>query len=248
MRIGILGVGHIGKTLALKLAETGHDVMVANSRGPETIGQEVLSTGAQAVTVKQALTDQEVIIISVPLHVIPDIAPLFAALPEATVVIDTSNYYPARDTRIETIENGQVESIWVKEQLGRNIAKAWNAIGSHSLAEKGKPSGISNRIAIPVAADRESDREVAVKLVNETGFDAFYTGKLEDSWKQQPGAPIYCTDLTAKEIQSVIDTAERARLPKRRDLAVAAIMERMGDPKTNPDSDYGVRLSRILYM
>jgi predicted dinucleotide-binding enzyme len=248
MKIGILGVGHIGKTLALTLAKAGHDVSVANSRGPETIGTDILATGAKAVTAQQAVLDKDVIILSIPLHHIPKTAPLFADLPEETVVIDTSNYYPFRDNKIESIEAGQVESLWVKEQLGRPIAKAWNAIGSDSFAKKGKSSESPDRIAIPIAADRETDREVTMRLVNDTGFDAFYTGSLNDSWRQQPGAPIYCTDLTLKEIETFIDTAEKERLPKRRDIAVAAITERVGNGTTNPDADYAIRLSRAVYM
>ncbi|WP_114750025.1 NADPH-dependent F420 reductase [Pleomorphovibrio marinus] len=248
MKIGILGVGHIGKTLALALAKAGHEVSVANSRGPETIDTEVLATGADAVTAAQAIRDKDVVILSIPLHRIPETAPLFAGVPVETIVIDTSNYYPQRDNKIERIEAGQVESLWVEEQLGRPIVKAWNAIGSASFAEKGKPAGSPDRIAIPISANRESDREVTMKLVNDTGFDAFYTGSLSDSWRQQPGAPIYCTDLTLKEIEDVIDTTERERLPKRRDIAVAAITERVEDGKTNPGAVYGVRLSRILYM
>ena len=248
MKVGILGVGHIGKTLALKLAKAGHEVSVANSRGPETIGAEVLATGAKAVTAQQATGDKDVVILSIPLNRIPESATLFKDVPEETIVIDTSNYYPQRDNKIESIENGQVESLWVEEQLGRPIVKAWNAIGSASLAEKGKPAGSPGRIAIPIAADREIDREVAMKLVNDTGLDAFYSGSLSDSWRQQPGAPIYCTDLTLKEIEAVIDTAEKERLPKRRDIAVAAITERVGDGKTNPGADYAIRLSRALYM
>ncbi|CAG5074456.1 hypothetical protein DYBT9623_05143 [Dyadobacter sp. CECT 9623] len=248
MKIGIIGVGHIGKTLALKLAQAGHDVVVANSSGPENIDRAVLATGAQAVTAQQAVQNKEVIILSVPLNRIPEIARLFNAVSQEVTVIDTSNYYPARDSRIERIEAGMVESLWVAEQLGRPIAKAWNAIGSHSLVVNGKPAGSPDRIAIPIAADRDIDREITTRLINDTGFDAFYTGSLADSWRQQPGAPSYCTDLTLTEIQAVIDTAEKHRLPKRRDLAVAAIMERVESPTTNPDAEYGVRLSRALYM
>lgn len=248
MKIGIVGVGHIGKTLALRLSEVGHEVSVANSRGPETIDKEVLVTGAKAVTAKEAMLNKDVVILSIPLHSIPEIAVYIKEVSNDTTVIDTSNYYPARDGRIEDIEAGKVESLWVEEQLGRPIAKAWNAIGSASLAKKGKPAGNPDRIAIPIAADREIDREVTMKLVNDTGFDAFYTGSLSDSWRQQPGAPIYCTDLTLKEIEAVIDTAEKDRLPKRRDIAVAAITERVGDGKTNPGADYAIRLSRALYM
>ena len=134
MKIGILGTGHIGATLVKTLSAEGHQVKVANSRGPETIDRELLASGAQAVTTQEALSDVDAVIISIPLNRITDVAPLIAALPEETVVIDTSNYYPFRDDRIEAIEAGQVESLWVAEQLGRPIAKAWNAIGSASLA------------------------------------------------------------------------------------------------------------------
>ena len=185
MMIGILGTGHIGKTLVQKLSAAGHDVKVANSRGPETI---------------------------------------------------------------EAIEAGQVESLWVSEQLGRPIAKAWNAIGSDSFARKGKPAGSPGRIAIPVAADSKRDRKVAMALVEDTGLDAVDAGTLDESWRQQPGAPGYCTDLTREEMPAALAAAERARLPKRRDLVVAAIQERVGDATTNPDAEYGVRLNRALCM
>lgn len=248
MKIGIIGVGHIGKTLGLKLAEAGHNVDVANSSGPQNIDPVVLATGAKAVTVAQALQDKDVIILSIPLNRISEIAPLFQGVSQQVTVIDTSNYYSARDNKIENIEAGQVESQWVEQQLGRSIAKSWNAIGSHSLEINGKPAGSSGRIAIPIAADREADRNIAMKLVNDTGFDAYDTGPLADSWRQKPGAPVYCTDLTLNEMQAVINRAEKSRLPKRRDLAVAAIMERVDSSTTNPDADYGVRLSRALYM
>ncbi|MCP2039241.1 NADPH-dependent F420 reductase [Chryseobacterium sp. HSC-36S06] len=248
MKIGIIGVGHIGKTLAIKLAAAGHDVWVANSGSPENINTEVLATGAKAVTAEEAIQDKKVIILSIPLNRIPDIQPLFAAVPEHVTVIDTSNYYPARDQIIESIEDGLVESLWVQGQLGRPIAKAWNAIGSQSLEINGTPSGTAERIAIPFAADRESDSTITKQLIEDTGFDAFYSGSLEDSWRQQPGAPVYCTDLTLTEIESHINTAEREHLPARRDLAVAAIMERMNSATANPDADFALRLSRALYL
>ena len=156
MKIGILGTGHIGKTLARKLSAAGHDVKVANSRGPETIEADVLASGARAVSAAEAVEDVDVVILSIPLNRLPEVAPLIASVPAETVVIDTSNYYPHRDGKIDAIEAGQVESLWVAEQLGRPIVKAWNAIGSDSFARKGKPAGSPDRIAIPVAADRES--------------------------------------------------------------------------------------------
>ena len=248
LKIGILGTGHIGKTLVTTLSRAGHDVKVANSRGPETINAEILSSGARAVTTEEALSDVEVVILSIPLNRIPDVAPLIARLPEETVVIDTSNYYPFRDDRIDAIEGGQVESLWVAEQLGRPIAKAWNAIGSASFAKKGKPAGAPGRIAIPIAADRDRDRDITMALVNDSGLDAFDAGSLADSWRQQPGAPVYCTDLTYDEIGDALEAAERERLPKRRDLGVAVMQERLGDGTTNPDENWGVRLVRAINM
>lgn len=248
MKIGLIGTGHIGKTLALKLSEAGHTVEVANSRGPESIDGAVLASGAKAVTVQQAVSGKDTIILSIPLNRIPEIAPLLATVPEETVVIDTSNYYPGRDNSIDSIEAGQVESLWVQEQLGRAVAKAWNTIGSDSFARKGKPAGSIDRIAIPIAADREIDRKKTMALVEDTGLDAFDAGSLKDSWRQQPGALVYGTDLFLQQIPAALAAAEKERLPKRRDLAVAVFQERLENATTNPDAEFGVRVSRAIFM
>ena len=248
MKIGILGTGHIGKTLVKRLSAAGHDVKVANSRGPDSIEADLLDSGARAVTKEEALTDVEAVILSIPLNRIPEISPLAARLPEDTVVIDTSNYYPFRDNRIDAIESGQVESLWVSEQLNRPIVKAWNAIGSASLATKAKPAGASGRIALPVGADRARDRQMAMALLEDSGLDAYDAGKLAESWRQQPGAPAYCTDLRREEMGAALAAAERDRLPKRRDLGAAVMQERLGDGTTNPDADWGVRLVRAINM
>jgi predicted dinucleotide-binding enzyme len=248
MKIGILGTGNIGKTLVTRLSQAGHDVKVANSRGPDSIDPELLASGAQAATTEDALVDVEVVILSIPLNRLSSIATLVSGLPEDTVVIDTSNYYPFRDEKIEAIEQGQVESLWVTEQLGRRVVKAWNAIGSASLAKKAKPAGAADRLAIPVAADHDRDREVTMSLVNDTGLDAVDAGPLADSWRQQPGAPVYCTDLSRAEVGPALNAAERDRLPKRRDLGVAVMQERLGDGTTNPDEDWGVRLVRVINL
>lgn len=248
MKIGIVGVGHIGRTLALDLGRAGHDVKVANSRGPETIDGAVLATGARAVTVQEAFQDVEAMIVSVPMHRLIDLAPLVSSLPEDTVVIDTSNYFPGRDERIEAIEAGQVESLWVSAQLGRPVVKAWNAIGSGTLEAKALLDGRPGRIALPIAAERLQDKQVVTELVQDTGLDPYDAGSLADSWRFQPGAPAYCTSLTRDEMPAALDAADRSRLPHRRDIMVAAIAERMGDPKRNPDADFGTRLARLLFM
>lgn len=248
MKIGILGTGNIGKTLALKLAAAGHDVKAANSRGPDTIDPSVLANGARAATAADAVKDVETVILTMPLARLSDVVPLISTLPAETVVIDTSNYYPTRDGTIDAIEAGEEESIWVSKLLGRPIAKAWNCIGASSFETKGQPAGSADRIALPVAADRDSDRKVAMALVEDTGFTAFDAGSLVDSWRQQPGAPCYCTDLTLSELPAALATAERERLPKRRDLALEIIAERFGGLVTNLNADYRLRLARILSL
>lgn len=249
MKIGILGTGHIGKTLVQTLSAAGHDVKVANSRGPDTIEADVLAFGGRAVTAAEAVADVDAVILSIPLNRLPAIAPLIANVPAETVVVDTSNYYPVRDGRIASIDAGQVESLWVAERLGRPVVKAWNAIGSDSFAKKGQPAGTPDRIAIPVAADNEADRKVGMALVEDSGLDAVDAGTLAESWRQQPGTPCYCTDLTREEMPAALAAADAARSPKRRDLAFAAVMERLeGSGATNPDAEYVVRLNRALFM
>lgn len=249
MEIGILGTGHIGKTLALKLSAAGHGVKVANSRGPDSIPAEVLSAGARAAPAEDVVRDVDVVILSIPLNRIPDVVPLFAEVPEDTVIIDTSNYYPMRDGEIQAIEAGQVESEWVAKQMGRPIAKAWNAIGSDSFANKGEPAGSPTRLAIPIAVDREIDHTVTMALVNETGLDAYYAGSIADSWRQQPGAPAYCTDLTFAEMPAAIAQADRTVLPERREQSLAEVSKLLNAfGGTNPKADDLVRVNRTLFM
>ncbi|MEV0367859.1 NADPH-dependent F420 reductase [Nocardia fusca] len=249
MKIGILGTGHIGKTLVATLSATGHEVKVANSRGPETIGPDVLAQGGRAVSAADVVLDVDIAIVSVPLNRLPDIAPFIGRSASSTVVIDTSNYYPQRDGRIDALEDGLTESLWVADQLGRPVVKAWNAIGSDSFAKKGKPAGSPDRIAIPVAADDEQDRKIALALVEDTGFDGFDAGVLAESWRQQPGTPCYCTDLSRQEMPGALAAADPARSPKLRDLAFEAVLERMsGSGARDPGADYLVRLNRALFL
>lgn len=247
MRTGILGAGTIGTTLARKLAAAGHDVKVANSRGPETIKPEVLETGARAVAAQDAVSDADVVILSMPHTGFEKVRHLIATLPEETVVIDTSNYFPQRDGVNPAIEAGDVESEWIQGFFERPIVKAWNAIGTVPFAERGHPKGHPERAAIPIAGDRERDREVAMALMDDTGFDGYDAGTLAESWRQQPGSPVYSTNLSYDEMGPALAAAERERLPKRRDLSVAIFSERFG-PGVNPDTDTIIRISRALQM
>jgi 8-hydroxy-5-deazaflavin:NADPH oxidoreductase len=209
MKIGIIGAGNIGATIARKLVASGHDVKLANARGPEAIRDLAHDIGAIAVTKEQAVKDVDGVVLSIPFEKYVHLAGLFSDVPAQVVIIDTSNYYPVRDGAISEIDNGKTESVWVSEQLGRPVIKAWNAVLSYTLSERGTPEGTSGRIAIPVAGDDVKAKEIAMQLVNSTGFDALDAGTLADSWRQQPGTPAYCTELTLAALQVALTKADK---------------------------------------
>ena len=143
MRIGIIGAGKIGGTLARRLSALGHEVSIANSRGPETLASLARETGARPVTVEEAARAGDVVIVSIPVKNISLLPPgLFEGVAENVVVVDTGNYYPQqRDGRIDPIENGATETRWVADRLGRPVVKAFNNIYAQHLLEHGKPKG-----------------------------------------------------------------------------------------------------------
>ena len=153
MKIGIIGAGEIGGTLARRLAALGHQVSVANSRGPESLADLAAETGAKAVSVEEAARFGEVVVVTIPQKDILNLPrDLFAATPDTVVVVDTGNYYPRqRDGRIDGIEAGPTESRWVAQQLNRQVIKAFNNIYAEHLLKMGKPKGTPGRIALPVS-------------------------------------------------------------------------------------------------
>lgn len=212
MKIGIIGAGHIGGTLARRFEELGHDVSVANSRGPETLSDLAAETGATPVTVGDAVRDKDVVIVTIPEKSVPDLPTgLFDAANDDTVVVDTGNYYPRRDGRIDAIEAGEPESKWVSEQLGRPVVKAFNNIVAQHLLEYGRPAGDPRRIALPVAGDDPAAKQVVLRLVDELGFDGVDAGTLDESWRQQPGTPVYAADLNAAGVRRALAEAPRER-------------------------------------
>ena len=212
MRIGIIGAGHIGGTLTRRLRALGHDVSVANSRGPQTLAALAKETGAHAVTVREAAKDKELVIVTIPEKSVPDLPKgLFDSVGTDTVVVDTGNYYPQRDGRIAAIEGGTTESRWVSQQLGRPVIKAFNTIHAQHLLENGRPRGTPNRIALPVAGDDPKAKGVVMKLIDDLGFDAVDTGSLDESWRQQPGTPVYGADLDAARAKRALADAPPER-------------------------------------
>jgi len=216
MKIGIIGAGNIGGTLTRRLTALGHEIFVANSRGPETLRELTKETGAKAVTARGAARAGEVVIVTIPEGHIPELPKdLFAGVPDNVVVVDTGNYYPRhRDGRIAEIEAGLPESRWSEKQLHRPVVKAFNNIYAMHLMEKGRPAGAPDRIALPVAGDDPKAKAVVMKLLGELGFDAVDSGGLDDSWRQQPGTPVYATDFNAEGVRRALAAASRKRPPK----------------------------------
>ena len=215
MRIGIIGAGLVGGTLALRLHALGHEIKVANSRGPATLRQLAEESGARAVTAAEAVRDVDVVFISIPEVRVPELTrQLFAEVPPHVVVVDTGNYFPReRDGFIEEIEAGMTESAWVARRIGRPVVKAFNNIGARALRERGRERGSPNRIALPVAGDRRADKSLVLRLADELGFDGVDAGTLEDSWRQQPGTPVFATDLNADGVRHALTVASAMRRP-----------------------------------
>jgi predicted dinucleotide-binding enzyme len=172
MRIGIIGAGHIGGTLARRLAALGHEVSVANSRGPESLAGLAREAGIRPVTVSEAARAGEVVIVTIPMKSVPGLPrDLFDGVPADVVIVDTGNYYPRRDGRIEAVESGVAESRWVANELRRPVVKAFNNINYKYLMASGKPRGAPGRIALPVAGDDPRAKEIVMRLVEALGFD-----------------------------------------------------------------------------
>jgi 8-hydroxy-5-deazaflavin:NADPH oxidoreductase len=213
MRIGIIGAGNIGGTLARRLADLGHQVSIANSRGPDSLAAFARETGARPVTVDDAARAGDVVIISIPLKNIPQLPrDLFKGVADSVVVVDTGNYYPRqRDGRIDPIEHGATEARWVADRLGRPVVKAFNNIYARHLLERGKPKGTTGRIALPIAGDDPRAKEVVSRLLDELGFDAVDGGGLDESWRQQPGTPVYGTDFDVAGVRRGLAEAKQDR-------------------------------------
>lgn len=225
MQIAIVGIGSIGGTLARKLVNAGHEVSVANSRGKAAVRPFAEDAGAVPCDLDNVLDGADAVIISIPQPAMAALPKDFlTALPASVPVVDTSNYYPGlRDERIAALEKGQSESVWVSEQLGRPVIKAFNNILAYSLENLGKPKGAQNRLGVAVAGDDASHKQLVMQLVDEVGFEPLDSGSLEDSWHQQPCTPAYCCDYTAEQMRPALDAAVKGLAAQKREAFIAQL-------------------------
>jgi predicted dinucleotide-binding enzyme len=212
MKIGIIGAGNIGGNLARRLTGVGHEVRVANSRGPETLADLAAETGAIPVPIADVARDADVVIVAIPTKNVPDLPDgvLDGAAPGAAI-IDTTNYYPERDGRIAPIEEDMTESEWVGRQLGRPVIKVFNGTYAHNLIDAARSTDDPDRIAVPVAGDDVGAKSQVLALVDELGFDPVDAGSLAESWRQQPGTPSYGPELKADELRAALAAARPQR-------------------------------------
>jgi predicted dinucleotide-binding enzyme len=207
MKIGIIGSGNIGATTARLFAAAGHDVTIANSRGPESLAELVgdLGPNARAGTVDDAARASDVVLIAIPLRAYPDLpAEAFAG----KVVIDANNYYPQRDGQIPELDREETTSseLLARHLAGARIVKSFNTMNFRPLGSDGRPDAPrAERLAMYLAGDDEGAKEIVAGLIDEVGFAPVDTGSLhEGGVRQQPGSPIYNNPMPAEEAEAAV--------------------------------------------
>jgi 8-hydroxy-5-deazaflavin:NADPH oxidoreductase len=208
----------MGRVFASKLIAMGHTVTIANSREPESLAAVAAEVGAAVGRVVDIAATCDVIFLAIPTKAVTALpGELFATTVRRPVIIDVSNYHPElRDGRIEAIERGMLESQWVAQQLGYPVIKAFNTILATSLLDKGCRRGSKGRIALPVAGDEPGAKATVLQLVDELGFEPVDAGALDESWRQQTGAPAYCKDLPLAALERALAEADRSRIAEYR--------------------------------
>jgi predicted dinucleotide-binding enzyme len=208
--IGIIGAGHIGSAVARKAVELGYDVVISNSRGPETLTELATELGpkARAATSAEAAEAGDFAVVTVPLKNYRDIPvePL-----AGKIVIDTNNYYWERDGHIPALDNGEATtSGLLQEHLpGSKVAKGFNHIMASQIGTDGTPPGTPDRRALATASDYPEAAELVTRLYDEFGFDTVNIGLLDDSWRVERDRPAYVIRQNEAELKENLAKAPR---------------------------------------
>ena len=208
MKIGIIGAGFVGRAVAKQAIKAGHQVMLSNSRGPQTLFSLKPMIGCETGTATEAAIFGEIVIIAVPLTAI-------GQLPVAELagkgVIDAVNYYPERDGQVAELDQ---QTTTTSEYLAgflpqSKITKAFNAIQMTDLETDGLPAGDPERRALPLAGDDKATKQIIISLYDAFGFDAVDAGALSEGWRFQRAMPSYCVRMTKAELEGVLAQARR---------------------------------------
>jgi 8-hydroxy-5-deazaflavin:NADPH oxidoreductase len=206
MKIGIIGAGHIGSTLARHFTAAGHDVAISNSRGPATLTDLAADIGerCQAATVEDAARFGDLVVVAIPFKDHRDVP---ADAVDGKVVVDAMNYYPRRDGHFEELDAGRTTSseLLAAHLPGAFVVKAFNAIRWDSLRDKARPAADGGHIGIPISGDDLAAKQEVDDLIAEIGFDGVDAGSLaEGGRKHQPGAPAYGAELPSEDLAELI--------------------------------------------
>lgn len=208
MKIGIIGAGFVGRGVAKQAIKAGHQVMLSNSRGPQTLFSLKPMIGCETGTATEAAIFGEIVIIAVPLTAIGQLPVAELA---GKAVIDAVNYYPERDGQVAELDQ---QTTTTSEYLAgflpqSKITKAFNAIQMTDLETDGLPAGDPERRALPLAGDDKATKQIIISLYDAFGFDAVDAGALSEGWRFQRAMPSYCVRMTKAELEGVLAQARR---------------------------------------
>jgi predicted dinucleotide-binding enzyme len=207
MKIGIIGAGNIGATAAKLFAEAGHQVVIANSRGPDTLQSlvQAFGEGATAATIQEAATFGEVVLVAIPFG-------KYQTLPstelQGKIVIDANNYYPGRDGHVAELDHEETTSseLLATHLRGAKVVKGFNTIWYEHLRTQGNTDlPLEARRVIFIAGDDPETKAIVARLIEEIGFAVVDTGTLREGGKrQQPDTPIYNKTLTVAQANQLL--------------------------------------------
>lgn len=208
--LGIIGAGHIGSNVAKAAIAVGYDVVISNSRGPETLADLITELGpkARAATAADAAAAGDFVLVAVPLKHYDQVPvePLVGK-----VVIDANNYYPQRDGHIEALDKGEATTVGMMQSHlpQSHVVKAFNNIQAAHIPTDGTPAGTENRRALPIAGDHAEANAFVANFLDELGYDAVDIGPLADSWRVERDTPAYVTRSNADELKERVAKADR---------------------------------------
>ena len=224
--LGLIGSGLIGGTVAKLAVDGGVDVVLSNSRGPETLETLVAELGprARAATPEEAARAGDLVVVTVPFHV-------YRQMPHEAlsgkVVLDTNNYYPGRDGAFPELDARQTTSSELLQRYldGSRVVKVFNNIFFKHLAALARSSGAPDRSALPIAGDDAEAKSQATALLDQLGYDAVDAGPLAEGWRFQPGTPVYGPPYAEGNSEDFV-TAPAAPAPAARIIAALAAATR----------------------
>jgi predicted dinucleotide-binding enzyme len=237
--LGVIGSGAIGSGVARLAVAAGMDVVLSNSRGPQTLTDLVADLGerARAGTVAEAAAAGDAVLLAIPLKAVLTLPPDLLA---GKLVLDTSNYYPGRDGQIAELDSDELTTSQLVQRhlVGARVVKAFNSIGANQLTTRGRPASDADRSALPIAGDDDAAKREATELLDRLGFDAVDTGGTADSWRSEPNTPVYVMpylgslpeNASGQEIAEFFANSPGAPVPadQVRDLIATAVRGKAG--------------------